>query len=111
MKKLLLAMTAMLLVSGAAYAKEDKPDYLNNKEDYVCDNDQLADHLKVLYSDPDDVIRVIYVKGAKELSRTADGLRCQITLVATRGRLDGVVHYQYEDGHALYGFKPGRARK
>ena len=79
-------------------------------ENYVCDDEQLTDQLKALYSDNNDVIRVLYVKGAKEVSRTADGLKCKITLVASRGNIDGLVTYKYEDGHALYGFQPGRSR-
>ena len=107
MKRLAIAFTTLALLSTAAYAK-DKPDYLTDTENYACDNDQLTDHLKVLYEEDRATIQVVYVTGAKELSRTADGLKCKITLVLSRGRLNGIVHYHYEDGHALYGFKPGR---
>ena len=110
MRKLLTA-TALIatLISGSAFAKDDKPDYLNNKEDYICENEQLEDHLKKLYAN-DDKIEVIYVKGATEVSRTEDGLKCKATVVFTRAKVDGVIVYKYEDGHALYGFKPGRVR-
>ena len=109
--KTLLATTAVLLsLAAPAFADEDKPDYLNNKETYACDNEQLTEQLKGLYSDSNDVIRVIYVKGAKEVSRTADGLRCKITLVASRGTVSGLVTFKYEDGHALFGFEPGKSR-
>jgi hypothetical protein len=102
----LITAAALVLMSTAAFAKDDKPDYLKDKETYACENEQLADHLKILYSDSNDLIRVVYVKGASEVSRTADGVKCKITLVHQRGKLNGIVHYHYEDGHALYGFKP-----
>jgi hypothetical protein len=106
----LITAAALLLMSTAAFAKDDKPDYLNNKETYACENDQLGDRLKMLYSDTNDVIRVIYVKGAKEISRTADGLKCKITLVHSRGSLAGIVEFSYEDGHALIAFNPTGVR-
>jgi hypothetical protein len=111
MRKLITA-AALVLMSTAAFAKDDQPDYLNDKQTYACENEQLAEHLKLLYEDDRGLfsIQVLYVKGATELSRTADGLKCKITLVHSRGRINGIVTYKYEDGHALYGFKPGNGR-
>jgi hypothetical protein len=108
MKRVLCtAILAACLLPGIATAKSDKPaDYLNDKELFLCENDQLTEHLKILYSDPDDRLRVLYVTGASEVSRSAEGLKCKVTLVHTRGRMDGIVEYHTEDGHELYGFKP-----
>lgn len=108
MTRSILTAAALVLLTTTAFAKDDKPDYLNDKETYACENEQIAERLKMLYEDDSKLTKpqVLYVKGATEISRTADGVKCKITMVHSRGKLNGIVTYQYEDGHALYGFKP-----
>ena len=113
MRRLIMTAAALALLTTTAFAaKGEKPDYMNDKETYACENEQLADHLKSLYEDDRGLfsIQVVYVKGATEVSRTDDGLKCKITLVHTRGSINGIVYYHYEDGHSLYGFKPSSRR-
>jgi len=65
MRKLIAA--ALVLMSTAAFAATvERPDYLNDKESYACENEQLADQLKVLYSS------VITGKTEKECAMSTD---------------------------------------
>jgi len=114
MRKFIIAATALALMSGAAFAKDEKPDYAGDKEKYSCGDETLSKYMKALYNDSGPSLfrmEVLYVKDASEMKRSADELRCKATIVHARGKVAGVVAYTYEDGHALIAFKPGSGKR
>ena len=109
MKRVAIAFAlATTMLSGAALAaKVEKPDYLNDKEQYSCDDDTLTDRMQTLYNDDSpSLMKVLYVKNGKEIERSADTVKCKATIVHSRGKVSGVVSFSYEDGHALIEFIP-----
>ncbi|MGY2987687.1 hypothetical protein [Bradyrhizobium sp. USDA 4508] len=110
MKKLLTVTVAAaaLLLSFGAYAADDLPDYSDKSN--TCDKDDIGDQMKEMAEQNPLGPKVIYIREAVETSRSADELRCRVTVVHSRGTQVGVFRYHNQDGHALVGFKPG-ARK
>ena len=109
MKRIAIALAlATTMLSGAAFAADEKPDYLNDKETYSCDKEKIGDALKELFSENTNPFqpKLIYVKEASEVKRDADGLRCRVTLKLSNGKTQsGFAVHKYEDGNALFGFK------
>lgn len=106
MKRIALLVTA-ILVSTAAFAKEDRPDYSDTAK-FNCDKDDIEISLRALKSNNTNPFepKIIYVKTASELYRRDDGMACKISIKLTNGRVQsGYWVHTYEDGHALVGFK------
>jgi len=106
MRKLITA-AALVLMSTAAFAKDDTPDY-TDKATYTCDKDDIEEHMKSMASNNILGPKVVYIKDATEVSRSANELKCKILIVHNRGRQSGYFRYHNEDGHALVAFKPGK---
>ena len=108
MTKLLTAtVLAATLLSSAAYAG-DLPDY-SDRTSHTCDKDDIEERVTSLWEDVK--IELLYIKGEPvETARNKNELRCRIVAVTSKGNVSGVFRWVNQDGHALYGFQPGKSK-
>jgi hypothetical protein len=103
MNKFLTALAlASVLLSGAAHAAD-----FSDRTTYTCDNDEIKDQMESNLSSNVIGIRILYAKGATEVSRSSNELRCRVTLVTNSGSAAGVMRFWNEDGHSLAKFHAG----
>jgi hypothetical protein len=110
--KLLLTAATLLALAVPALAGE-LTDY-SDRSAQTCDSDEISELVTSLWENGKASkigIRLLYVKGTPvETSRKRDELRCRVSLVTNSGTFSGIFRWVNQDGHALYGFEPGKSK-
>jgi hypothetical protein len=113
MNKLLTAtVLAASLLSSVSHAGALK-DY-SDRSVQTCDKDDITAGLESLWDNGAAHavgLSLLYVKGEPvETLRKTNELRCRVVLVTSKGPMTGVFNWINQDGHALYGFAPGKSK-